>query len=62
MTYSPRIEKRSPVVAAYTIVCQIHQTLYLLDRQIRQLEQVLLAEGGLQRMTRARFEARREQR
>ncbi|MBN1475291.1 hypothetical protein JXA47_00910 [Candidatus Sumerlaeota bacterium] len=37
----------------------IHQTNHLLDRQIRQLEQAFLREGGLrERMTRARLASR----
>ncbi len=41
------------------IIRLIHQTNYLLDQQIRQLEGAFLAEDGLrERMTRARLEAR----
>lgn len=41
----------------------IKVTNYLLDQQIRKLEKDFLAEGGLrERMTRARIEARDEQR
>jgi four helix bundle suffix protein len=41
------------------MICLIHQANYLLDRQIRQLEQAFLKEGGLrERMTRARLNAR----
>jgi four helix bundle suffix protein len=37
----------------------IHQTNYLLDQQLRQLEKAFLAEGGRrERMTRARLLAR----
>jgi four helix bundle suffix protein len=43
-------------VVANIIICLIHQTNFLLDRQIRQLEQAFLKEGGLrERMTRARL-------
>jgi len=36
----------SPEVAANTAVCFIHQTNYLLDRQLRVLEKEFLKEGG----------------
>jgi four helix bundle suffix protein len=53
-TYRTYIETRPPEVVANIIVCVIHQTNYLLDRQLRQLEQAFLREGGLrERMTRA---------
>lgn len=58
-TYKPLLETRPPEVAANIIICLIHQTNYLLDRQLKQLEQAFLREGGLrERMTRARIEAR----
>jgi four helix bundle suffix protein len=60
-TYKTYIESRPPEVVANIIICLIHQTNYLLDRQIRQLEQAFLKEGGLrERMTRARLEERRK--
>jgi four helix bundle suffix protein len=44
---------------ANIIISLIHQTNYLLDRQIRRLEQDFLKEGGpRERMTRARLAAR----
>ena len=36
-----------PEVAANTVICLIHQANYLLDQQLRSLEQHFLAEGGL---------------
>lgn len=58
-TYRPLLETRPPEVVANIIICLIHQTNYLLDRQLRALEQAFLGEGGLrERMTRARLEAR----
>jgi four helix bundle suffix protein len=58
-TYRTYFETRPAETIANIIICLIHQTNYLLDRQIRQLEQAFLAEGGLgERMTRARQEAR----
>jgi four helix bundle suffix protein len=58
-SYASQIEQGGPEVAANTILCLIHQANYLLDQQIRQLEQAFLAEGGLrERMTRARLTER----
>lgn len=58
-TYRPYLDTRPPEVVANIIICLIHQTNYLLDQQIRQLEQAFLKEGGLrERMTRARLAAR----
>lgn len=45
-TYSPYIEKAPPEVADSTIICLIHQTNYLLDQQLKQLEKAFLDEGG----------------
>lgn len=53
------IETRPPEVVANILICLIHQTNYLLDQQLRQLEKAFLEEGGLrERMTRARLSAR----
>lgn len=58
-TYRPHVEEGDPETAANTIICLIHQANYLLDQQIRQLEQAFLKEGGLrERMTRARLQQR----
>jgi len=58
-TYSPYIEKSPPEVAANTIICLIHQTNYLLDQQLRQLEKAFLEEGGFtERLYKARVAAR----
>jgi len=46
MTYRTYIEKSSPEIAANTVICLIHQTNYLLDQQLRQLEKAFLEEGG----------------
>jgi four helix bundle suffix protein len=55
------IETRSGPIVANIIISLIHQTNYLLDQQIRRLEQDFLKEGGLrERMSRARL-ARRKQ-
>ncbi|HYG36810.1 MAG TPA: four helix bundle suffix domain-containing protein [Clostridia bacterium] len=53
------IETRPVPVVANIIISLIHQTNYLLDQQLRRLEQDFLREGGLrERMTRARLAAR----
>jgi len=58
-SYRTYIETRSAPVVANILICLIHQTNYLLDRQLRQLEKAFLEEGGLrERMTRARLTAR----
>ena len=52
-------ETRPPQIVANILICLIHQTNYLLDQQLRRLEQDFLKEGGLrERMTRARLAAR----
>jgi four helix bundle suffix protein len=62
-TYRTYIETRPADVVANIVVCLIHQANYLLDQQIRQLEQAFLEEGGLrERMTRARLESRTRRR
>ena len=59
-TYSSHIENSSPEIAANTIICLIHQTNYLLDQQLRQLERAFLEEGGFtERLYKARTLARR---
>ena len=58
-SYKTYIETRPPEVVANIIICLIHQTNYLLDQQLRRLEQDFVKEGGLrERMTRARLAAR----
>jgi four helix bundle suffix protein len=60
-TYRTYIETRSSEVAANIIICLIHQTNYLLDQQIRQLEKAFVTDGGLsERMTRARLAERKK--
>jgi four helix bundle suffix protein len=61
-TYSSYIEKAPPEVAANTIICLIHQTNYLLDQQLRQLEQAFLKDGGFtERLYKARVASRGRQ-
>ena len=56
------IETRPPETVANILICLIHQANYLLDQQLRRLEQDFLKEGGLrERMTRARLAARAKQ-
>jgi four helix bundle suffix protein len=53
------VETRSPDVIANIVLCLIHQANYLLDQQLRRLEQDFLKEGGLrERMTKARLAQR----
>jgi four helix bundle suffix protein len=59
--YREIVETRPPEVIANIAICLIHQTNYLLDRQLRRLEQDFIKEGGLrERMTRARIAWRKE--
>lgn len=56
------IETRPAGVVANILISLIHQANYLLDRQLRRLEQDFLQQGGLrERMTRARLAARAQQ-
>jgi restriction system protein len=45
-TYSDLVERGDAEAAANTLICLIHQTSFLLDRQLRQLEGRFLDEGG----------------
>ncbi len=59
-TYRTYIEDSPPGVAANTIICLIHQTNFLLDQQLRQLEQQFLEQGGFtERLYHARRQARK---
>lgn len=54
------VENKPDHVVANMAICLIHQANFLLDRQIRQLEQNFLREGGLrERMSVARRRVRR---
>lgn len=58
-TFRKAVEHPDPAISANAIVGLIKVASYLLDRQIRQLEQAFLEEGGLrERMTRARLNER----
>lgn len=57
--YREFCDTRPAEVVANIAICLIHQTNYLLDRQLRRLEQDFLKEGGIrERMTRARLRSR----
>lgn len=59
-TFQKGIEHPDPAICANVIIGLIKVTCFLLDRQIKRLEQDFLREGGLrERMTRARLTARR---
>lgn len=58
-TFSKGIEHRDQAIAANVIIGLIKVTTYLLDRQLKQLEQAFVEEGGLgERMTNARLKER----
>ena len=58
--YREFCETRPAEVVANIAICLIHQTNYLLDRQIRQLEQDFVKAGGIrERMTQARLQYRK---
>jgi four helix bundle suffix protein len=60
-TFRKGIENPDPVIAANVIIGLIRVSSFLLDRQIRHLEQAFLQQGGLrERMTRARLEQRKK--
>jgi four helix bundle suffix protein len=58
-SYRSFIETRPAETVANILICLIHQANYLLDQQLRKLEQEFLQAGGLrERMTRARLAVR----
>jgi four helix bundle suffix protein len=62
-TFKKGIEHPDPAICANVIAGLIKVTCYLLDRQLKRLEQDFLKEGGLrERMTRARLAYRAKQR
>lgn len=62
-TYREFVDTRTAEVVANIAICLIHQANYLLDQQIRRLEKDFLKDGGLrERMTKARLQAREQQR
>lgn len=62
-TYKDLIETRSAEIVANIAICLVHQTNYLLDQQIRRLEQDFIRTGGIrERMTKARLDHRNRNR
>ena len=60
MTYKAYIESSPAEVAANTLICLIHQSNYLLDQQLRQLEKQFLEQGGFtEKLYHARQRARK---
>lgn len=57
--YREFVETRPPQVIANIAICLIHQTNYLIDRQLLRLEKDFIEQGGLrERMTRVRLHHR----
>lgn len=57
--YSPWLTHLDPAVVANAIICLIHQTNYLLDRQVAGLERQFIQEGGYsERLAAARITER----
>lgn len=62
-TFRKGIEHVDPAIAANVIIGLIRVASYLLDRQLKYLEETFLKEGGLrERMTKARLEERKKSR
>jgi four helix bundle suffix protein len=58
-TYTTYFEEEAPETPANAAICLIHQTNYLLDQQLRALEQEFLREGGFtERLYRVRSQMR----
>jgi four helix bundle suffix protein len=58
-TYRPYFQEEGPETSANAAICVIHQTNYLLDQQLRALEQEFLQKGGFtESLYRARSRAR----
>ncbi len=63
MTYKTYIEGSPPEIAANTLICLIHQTNFLIDQQLRQLEKQFLEQGGFtEKLYRARQSSKRRYR
>ena len=59
-TYKSYVEESPPEVAANSLICLIHQTNYLLDLLLRQLDQQFLKEGGFtEKLYQARSQTRK---
>jgi four helix bundle suffix protein len=61
LTYKSYIEDKGPENAANVMICLIHQTNYLLDRLLKQLERAFIEEGGFtEKLYRVRSQARKQ--
>ena len=61
-SYAPWLQHTDPAVIANCLICLIHQANYLLDNQVRSLEQRFIQEGGYrEQLGAARREERRKQ-
>ncbi|MDR0828588.1 MAG: four helix bundle suffix domain-containing protein, partial [Prevotellaceae bacterium] len=61
-TYIKAIENESPEICANSMICLIKIVIYLLAKQIQQLEKDFLENGGIrERMTKARIENRKNE-
>lgn len=59
--YREFVETRPAAIVANIVIVLIHQTCFLLDKQVAALEEKFLAEGGIkEKMTRLRVEARKK--
>ena len=59
-TYKTYIESSAAEVAANALICLIHQSNYLLNRQLRQLEKQFIDQGGFtEKLYKARQRARK---
>ncbi|MDO8690030.1 MAG: four helix bundle suffix domain-containing protein [Dehalococcoidia bacterium] len=60
-TFKKGIESPDPAICANVIIGLIRVTSYLLEKQLRSLEEAFIREGGLrERMTRARLNQRKQ--
>lgn len=56
LSYKAYFESESLEITVNAIICVIHQTNYLLDQQIRKLEELFVKEGGIrEKMLKARL-------
>ena len=61
-TYKVFLESRSAEVCANIIICLVHQCNYLLNQQIRKLEEDFTKSGGIrEKMYKARKDAREKE-
>ncbi len=59
-TFRKGIEHKDPEICANIMICLIHVTTFLLDRQIKRLERDFINEGGInEKMTKSRLSQKR---